>query len=339
MSSPISAFRVASDAAIARLPANVTLAFDSQSPVVGAWCARARQAGHETLLMLPMEPFDYPRSDPGPNTLLSNLPTADNIQRLLNARSQANGYVGVTTLSGTRFTTEPDKITPVLDVLHRRGLMVFDARIAPHSAIADIARDHQVPVGGRYAAAFDQNLTPTSMRRNPEPDRADGAPFGPRGRHRAALARDHRSPWSLDQRFAARRHCPRAAFVDGAMTAVDYRELPYRQGVGLCLFNREGLVLVAERRDRPGAWQMPQGGIQKRKRWHVAALRELKEEVGTDKAEIIGGIGEKLHYEFPDWASHKGDKPYRGKYRGQEQNLAGVEVSWFRRGYKPRRRA
>src|ERR1700733_9952714 len=103
---------------------------------------------------------------------------------------------------------------------------------------------------------------------------------------------------------------------------MDHTQLPYRQGVGLCLFNREGLVLVAERRDRPGAWQMPQGGVQKGEVLHVAALRELKEEIGTDNAEIIGMIPEQLGYEFPDWVTHKGDKPYRGKYRGQQQ-------TWF----------
>jgi len=99
----------------------------------------------------------------------------------------------------------------------------------------------------------------------------------------------------------------------------DHRLLPYRQGAGLCLFNKEGLVLVAERRDRPGAWQMPQGGIKKDEVFHIAALRELKEEVGTDDAEIIAVMPEKLRYEFPDWLQHKGGI-YRGKYRGQEQS-------------------
>ena len=72
----------------------------------------------------------------------------------------------------------------------------------------------------------------------------------------------------------------------------DHSVLPYRQGVGLCLFNREGLVLVAERRDRPGAWQMPQGGVQKGEDLVVAALRELKEEVGTDNAEMLPQLGQ-----------------------------------------------
>ena len=154
--------RVVSDAAIDRLPPNVTLAFDVQSPVVGAWCARARQSGHETLLMVPMEPFDYPRSDPGPNTLLSNLPNSDNIQRLQWALRQATGYVGITTLSGSRFTTDPDKIKPVLEELRQRGLMVFDARVAPHSAIADLAHDARVPVAVE-TQRIDQNLSPAAI--------------------------------------------------------------------------------------------------------------------------------------------------------------------------------
>ena len=97
--------------------------------------------------------------------------------------------------------------------------------------------------------------------------------------------------------------------------------LPYRHGVGLCLFNRDGLVLCAERRDRPGAWQMPQGGVQKGENLHVAALRELKEEIGTDDADIIAKLGDQLHYEFPDYLQyHHGI--FRGKYRGQAQ-------TWF----------
>lgn len=154
--------RLASDTAIDRLPPNVTLAFDAQSPVVGSWLARARQAGHETLMMVPMEPFDYPRSDPGPNTLLSNLPNKDNLQRLLWALRQGSGYIGITTLSGSRFTTEPEKITPVLDVLHKRGLMMFDARVAPHSAIADLAKGARVPVAIQ-TTRLEQNLAPEAI--------------------------------------------------------------------------------------------------------------------------------------------------------------------------------
>lgn len=100
---------------------------------------------------------------------------------------------------------------------------------------------------------------------------------------------------------------------------IDPSTLPYRHSVGLCLFNQKGRVLIAERRDRAGSWQMPQGGVMKGEPLHVTALRELKEEIGTDKAEIIAQIPEKLRYEFPDWLQYR-HGVFRGKYRGQEQD-------------------
>ncbi len=57
----------------------------------------------------------------------------------------------------------------------------------------------------------------------------------------------------------------------------------------------------------------------KAKTWQLAALRELKEEIGTDKAEIIAKHPDKLRYEFPDWLQYRGGV-FRGKYRGQEQD-------------------
>ncbi len=101
----------------------------------------------------------------------------------------------------------------------------------------------------------------------------------------------------------------------------DPATLTYRNGVGMCLFNRQGLVLCAERRDTPGAWQMPQGGVQKGESDPDAAMRELKEELGTDAAEIIARVPEKLRYEFPDFLQYR-NGVFRGKYRGQEQ-------AWF----------
>jgi len=154
--------RTDSDMAIAQLPMNVTLAFDSQSPVVGAWCNRARQDGHEALLMVPMEPFDYPRSDPGPNTLLTGLPNTDNIIRLQNVLRMATGYVGITTVSGSRFTTNPEKLDPVLDLLKHRGLMILDAHVAPHSAVPDIAHERKIPVA-MSTEQLDQNLAPEAI--------------------------------------------------------------------------------------------------------------------------------------------------------------------------------
>lgn len=99
-------------------------------------------------------------------------------------------------------------------------------------------------------------------------------------------------------------------------------DLPYRPNVGALLFNPQGLILVARRADMPnaegapGGWQLPQGGMDDGEDPRVAVLRELEEEIGTSRAEIIA--------EHPDWLTY--DLPaaligvaLRGKYRGQRQ--------------------
>lgn len=92
--------------------------------------------------------------------------------------------------------------------------------------------------------------------------------------------------------------------------------LPYRPCVGLTLFNAEGKVFVGERIDSPGAWQMPQGGIDPGEDVHQAAFRELWEEVGTRDAQIIEVSDELLRYEFPPDLPNK---YLRENFRGQEQ--------------------
>lgn len=93
--------------------------------------------------------------------------------------------------------------------------------------------------------------------------------------------------------------------------------LPYRPGVGLMLLNRENQVFVAQRIDmpRPG-WQMPQGGIDEGETPGDAVLRELEEEIGTSKAEIIAESRRWFDYDLP---RDLVPKVWRGRYRGQTQ--------------------
>ena len=92
---------------------------------------------------------------------------------------------------------------------------------------------------------------------------------------------------------------------------------PYRRGVGIVLINARGRVFVAQRIDtKESAWQMPQGGIDADETPRAAALRELHEEIGTDKARVIGVTRTWLSYDLPpDLQS----KVWKGKYRGQKQ--------------------
>ena len=83
------------------------------------------------------------------------------------------------------------------------------------------------------------------------------------------------------------------------------------------LLNRDGKVLVAQRNDVRGeAWQMPQGGIDADESPRAAAMRELKEEIGTDKAEIIAESSEWLRYDLPPEVA---PKAWRQRFCGQEQ--------------------
>ena len=90
----------------------------------------------------------------------------------------------------------------------------------------------------------------------------------------------------------------------------------YRRSVCIMLLDRDGRIFVGRRIDTPGAWQMPQGGIDEGEEPHAAAIRELREEVGTDKAEIIGETEGWLTYELPG-DLHK--QAWGGRYRGQIQ--------------------
>jgi putative (di)nucleoside polyphosphate hydrolase len=92
--------------------------------------------------------------------------------------------------------------------------------------------------------------------------------------------------------------------------------LPYRLNVGAVLFGPDGRVFVGRRAGFPGAWQLPQGGIDKGEDPKVAVLRELLEEVGTNKAEILGEHSEWLAYDLPPELV---GVAWGGKYRGQRQ--------------------
>ena len=98
--------------------------------------------------------------------------------------------------------------------------------------------------------------------------------------------------------------------------------LPYRPNVGVVLFNREGLVLIARRADTPitegpiAGWQLPQGGIKEGEDPGAAALRELEEEIGTHEVEVISEHPDWLTYDLPPNLLHRARG---GRYRGQRQ--------------------
>ena len=91
--------------------------------------------------------------------------------------------------------------------------------------------------------------------------------------------------------------------------------LPYRPCVGMLVLNARNLVFTGQRIDTvTDAWQMPQGGIDPGESPEHAALRELKEEIGTDNVRIIAHRKKPICYDLP---SELLGKAWGGHYRGQ----------------------
>lgn len=95
-------------------------------------------------------------------------------------------------------------------------------------------------------------------------------------------------------------------------------DLPYRPCAGILLTNKAGQIFVGERIDMPGAWQMPQGGIDDGENHEEAALRELEEEIGVRPrhVEVLACTKDWVTYNLP---AHLLGKVWGGKYRGQKQ--------------------
>lgn len=94
-------------------------------------------------------------------------------------------------------------------------------------------------------------------------------------------------------------------------------KLPYRPGVGLMILNSKLEVFVGRRIDsKAEAWQMPQGGIDDGENPEQAAMREMKEEIGTNNAKIIAKTKQWYKYDLPSYLI---TRLWNGRYRGQRQ--------------------
>jgi hypothetical protein len=127
--------------AIAKLPAAVSLGFSPYAHELANWIGTARQAGHEALIGLPMEPADFPRQDPGPGTLLTTLEPQQNVERLRAVMGRGTDYVGLVAIMGERFDTDRASLEPVLSEMKARGLLYVDDHDPTTSAAGTLAHD------------------------------------------------------------------------------------------------------------------------------------------------------------------------------------------------------
>jgi polysaccharide deacetylase 2 family uncharacterized protein YibQ len=127
------------------LPTATTFAVAPYAADVEKLAERARADGHEVLLQIPMEPYDYPNNDPGPQTLLTSLTPEQNIERLHWLMGRLQGYVGLAGSMGARFAASEQALRPVLTEAAQRGLMYLDDGASTRSTAGQIAGAQNMP--------------------------------------------------------------------------------------------------------------------------------------------------------------------------------------------------
>lgn len=114
------------ETAINDLPLNISLGISPYSRDIKTVAEQAREMGHEVFLELPMEPADFPLSDPGPRALLTSLSEGENLVRLEWLLAQFPGYAGLVSHEGSKFGSLDSAIRPIIEFVSRSGLMYLE---------------------------------------------------------------------------------------------------------------------------------------------------------------------------------------------------------------------
>ncbi|NMA99232.1 MAG: divergent polysaccharide deacetylase family protein [Phyllobacteriaceae bacterium] len=148
--------------AIDSLPNAVTLAFAPYGRSLENTVSAARTAGHEVMLEVPMEPFDYPQNDPGPHTMLTGETPRANLDKLFWLMSRFGGYFGVINNMGARFTASAADMGPIMEEFGARGLGYIDDGSSNRSVAAQLAGANKVPYA-RAGTVIDANPARASI--------------------------------------------------------------------------------------------------------------------------------------------------------------------------------
>ncbi len=149
--------------AMAQLPGAVTFGFAPYGPDLQAQVNRARADGHEVLLQLPMEPFDYAHNNPGPHTLLTSASLTQRVDDLHWLMGRFTGYVGLETFLGAQFTAHAEVMEPLLQEASERGLDFADDGTSPQSTVTQLSLAVGLPAR-RADIVLDANPDPVAIR-------------------------------------------------------------------------------------------------------------------------------------------------------------------------------
>ena len=144
------------DDAINKLPAGVSLIFDPYAPDVERWMRKARAAGHEIYIALPMEADTGSKADLGKRVLTTKLSPAETVDRLRWVLSRSTVIAGVASWEGGAFLNSPEHYKPVFAEIAGRGLLVFDTRMARPNVVQEVSAGMGLPFA-RSLGFFDEH--------------------------------------------------------------------------------------------------------------------------------------------------------------------------------------
>lgn len=122
----------------------LTIAFLPYVENLGEQAGTVREAGHEVLLHMPMEPLN-PELDTGPNALRLDLDEDEFAARLAWNLARLDGYVGINNHMGSRFTADEPSMRQLMATLAARGLLFLDSRTTTLTVGAQTAAAAGVP--------------------------------------------------------------------------------------------------------------------------------------------------------------------------------------------------
>lgn len=131
--------------AIGKLPPEITLGFAPQGNSLGRWMQAARREGHEIVMQVPLEPFDFPNVNPGRNTLTVEASADENLKNLRWTLSRTTNYTAVMNYMGARFSTSPEAMGAMMAELGKRGIGYVDDGSSARSLAPEQALKNGVP--------------------------------------------------------------------------------------------------------------------------------------------------------------------------------------------------
>ncbi|WP_378947268.1 divergent polysaccharide deacetylase family protein [Mesorhizobium sp. ANAO-SY3R2] len=131
--------------AIGKLPPEITLGFAPQGNSLGRWMQAARREGHEIVMQVPLEPFDFPNVNPGRNTLTVDGSPDENLKNLRWTLSRTTNYTAVMNYMGARFSTSSEAMGTLMAELGKRGIGYVDDGSSARSLAPELALKNGVP--------------------------------------------------------------------------------------------------------------------------------------------------------------------------------------------------